>query len=214
MVELGLLKREDRKYILTSLSRSTILETYSPDSWSFLAQETSRKQYLTGHNLTLHISHPESVWTAQGEKPPDWFKQMEEDPEYARRFTYGLYEVHYSLGEKLAQTLNMTGVKRLMDLGGGSGVNSLALLEHNPELTAVVIDIPNVCVIGREIASKTSVADRIKYHVADFDHDDLPTGFDMILNCDAGGFNHELLHRLFEALNEGGQLINVSNIDM
>ncbi|UCG01152.1 MAG: methyltransferase [Candidatus Heimdallarchaeota archaeon] len=213
LVELGLLKQENLRYKLTSLSQSIIIETYSPESWAFIAQ-AAREQYLTGYNLTSHISHPKSVMTAQGEKSLDWFKRIQEDPEYARRFTYTLYEIHYSSGEKLAQSLNMKGVKRLMDLGGGSGVMSLALLKQHPELTAVVIDIPNVCVIGREIAAKSSVADRIVYQAADFDHDDLPTGFDMILNCDAGGFNQELLYKLFKALNEGGQLIIVSNIEM
>ena len=213
LVELGLLKRQNREYLLTSLSRSTIIESYSPESWSFIAQ-AAREQYITGNNLTSHISHPKSVLTAQGEKSLDWFERMQKDPEYTRRFTYTLYEIHYSSGEILAQSLNMKGMKRMMDLGGGSGVMSLALLKQNPDLNAVVIDIPDVCEIGREIASISSVADRIEYYAADYDHDDLPTGFDMILNCDAGGFDQKLLHKLFKALNEGGLLIIVSNIEM
>lgn len=213
LVELGLLKREHMKYTPTSLSQSAILEAYSPESWSFLAQ-AAREQYITGNNLSLYISHPKSVLTAQGQKSLDWFKRIQEDLNYARQFTYTLYEIHYSSGELLAQSLNMKGAKRMMDLGGGSGVMSLALLKRNPDLNAVVIDIPNVCEIGREIASKTSVANRIEYCAADYDNDDLPTGFDMILNCDAGGFEQKLLHKLFKALNKGGQLIIVSNIEI
>ncbi len=213
LLELGLLERKNNTYTPSSLTQSTIIDTYSPESWSFIAQE-SQAQYPSGNNLASHITHPKSVWTSQGKRPSDWFKQMKEDPEYARRFTYTLYEVHYSVGEKLAEKLDLTSVKRLMDLGGGSGVISLALLKQHPDLTAVVIDIPNVCVIGREIADETSVADRIEYQVADYDQDDLPTGFDMIMNCDAGGFNRELLHKLFKALNDGGQLIIVSNIEI
>lgn len=213
LVELGLLERKNDTYTPSSLTQSTIIDTYSPESWSFIAQVT-QAQYPSGNNLASHITHPKSVWTSQGRRPSDWFKQMKEDPEYTRRFTYTLYEVHYSVEEKLAEKLDLTGVKRLMDLGGGSGVISLALLKQHPDLTAVVIDIPKVCVIGREIADETSVADRIEYQVADYDQDDLPTGFDMIMNCDARGFNRELLHKLFNSLNEGGQLIIVSNIDL
>lgn len=213
LVELGLLERKNKRYFLSSLSKSLIIETYSSDSWAFLAQ-AAREQYITGNNLTMHISHPKSVLSAQGVKSLDWFKRIEEDLDYARRFTYTLYEIHFASGEILAQSLNMKGVKRLMDLGGGSGVMSLALLKRHPELTAVVIDIPNVCVIGREIAAKSSVSNRIVYQVADYDHDELPIGFDMILNCDAGGFGLELLKKLFKSLNEGGQLIIVSNIEM
>jgi acetylserotonin N-methyltransferase len=213
LVALGLLKRENRRYLLTSLSRSTILETYSSESWGFIAQ-AAREEYITGNDLSKHISYPKSVLKAQGVESLNWFKRIQEDLDYARRFTYTLYEFHYAAGEILARSLNMKGTKRLMDLGGGSGVISLALLKRHPELIAVVVDIPTVCVIGKEIADKTSVADRIEYRIADYDHDDLPTGFDMILNCDAGGFNTELLKKLFKSLNEGGQLLVISNLEM
>lgn len=36
-------------------------------------------------------------------------------------------------------------MRRLMDLSGGSGVVSQALLQRHPELTAAVVDIANVC---------------------------------------------------------------------
>jgi 16S rRNA G1207 methylase RsmC len=68
---------------------------------------------------------------------------MAQSPERARRFTRMLGEIHRPLAAELAETLDMTGVRRLMDLGGGSGVVSLALLNRHPELTAVVVDIAN-----------------------------------------------------------------------
>ncbi|MFX0013947.1 MAG: methyltransferase [Candidatus Hermodarchaeota archaeon] len=212
LVEINLLEKQDKKYIPSYVARSAILERYNPDSWSFIAQETVR--YLTGYNLTTHISHPKSVLVAQAQQPYNWFKQMEENIDYARRFTRVLYDLHYSLGEKLAQTLEMSGVKRLMDVGGGSGVISLALLKKNPNLTAVVIDIPKVCVVGREIASETSVADRIEYRALDFNQDELPKGFDMVLECDAGGYDKTLLRKIYNSLNRGGHLVTVTNIDL
>ena len=114
-----------------------------------------------------------------------------------------------ALAEKLAQTLNIEGVRRLMDLGGGSGVISLALLRHHPDLTAVVVDIANVCHAGREIAAETPMARRITYHPADFLQDSLPTGFDIILECDVGIYTEELFRKLHASLNRGGHLVIV-----
>jgi spermidine synthase len=96
-----------------------------------------------------------------------------------------------------------------MDLGGGSGVASLALLRHHPDLTAVVVDIENVCHAGREIAAKTPMTNRITYHPANFLQDPLPTGFDMVLECDVGIYTEELFHKLHTSLNAGGRLVIV-----
>jgi 16S rRNA G1207 methylase RsmC len=74
--------------------------------------------------------------------------------------------------------LDMTGVNRLLDLGGGSGVVSLALLRQHPHLTSTVVGIANGCSAGREIAQENSLSDRITYQAADFVHDELPGGYD------------------------------------
>jgi hypothetical protein len=49
-----------------------------------------------------------------------------------------------------------------------------------------VVDIPTVCAAAREIAARAPVAGRITYHAADFLHDELPRGFDMVLECQGG----------------------------
>ena len=45
LVGLGFLERIDDTYGPSSTTKSTILNTFSPDSWAFLAQE-ARDQYL------------------------------------------------------------------------------------------------------------------------------------------------------------------------
>jgi SAM-dependent methyltransferase len=117
----------------------------------------------------------------------------------------------------------------MMDLGGGSGVMSMALLRRYPDLTAVVVDIPNVCEAGRllvnELVRETgdqiarhatgdsvgahAIQERIAYHAADFLHDPLPDGFDLILECDVGIYDQELFQKLRAALNPGGRLVIV-----
>jgi predicted O-methyltransferase YrrM len=107
--------------------------------------------------------------------------------------------------------LDMTGVNRLLDLGGGSGVVALALLRQHPHLTSPVVGIENVCIAGREIAQENSLSDRITYQAADFVHDELPGGYDMVLHCDIGFFQEELCRKLWAALNRGGRLVIVEH---
>ncbi|MHA2244777.1 MAG: methyltransferase [Candidatus Hodarchaeales archaeon] len=210
LAELGFLECENESYFPSSIAKSAILEAYSPETWAFLAQEI-REGYPAINNLLVNISHPNSVWEAQGMKRPNYITLMKSDVKRAERFTRMLYELHSPLAEKLAKTLDMTNVKQLMDLGGGSGVVSLALLNHHPNLNAVVVDIENVCTVGRKIAKESLIADRITYHDADFVQDDLPEEFDMILECDVGVYTEELFLKVWNSLNEGGRFVIVTN---
>lgn len=154
----------------------------------------------------MHIKEPGSVWTVQGLEPPNYVSQMKRSLERARRFTRMLYEIHQPLAEELAQTLDMTGVNHLMDLAGGSGVVSVALLRRYPDLTAVVVDIANVCMAAREIlATEKTIETRIRYHTADFLEEKLPIGFDFVLECDVGIYNEALFGKVHSSLNAGGR---------
>jgi predicted TPR repeat methyltransferase len=203
-----LLDRGPKGYAPSSTAQSAILDACSQDTWAFLARE-ARDRFPAILDLALHIRQPGSTWAAQGLVPPDYFEQMVEYPEKARDFTRMLYEIHLPLAEALAETLDMGGVKRLMDLGGGSGVMSMALLRRYPDLSAVVVDIANVCAAGREIAVEQSLEERLTYHVADFTRDELPSGFDMILDCDVGCYNETMLPKIWTALNPEGRLVLV-----
>jgi len=115
------------------------------------------------------------------------------------------------MANRLTELLDMTSVHRLMDLGGGSGVMSLALLRRHPYLTSTVVDIESVCIAGREIAVENSLTDRITYHAADFVYDELPVGYDMVLHCDVGVYGEALFRKLWAALNQGGRLVIVDH---
>jgi predicted O-methyltransferase YrrM len=204
----GLIEQGPDGYAASATAQTAILGACSQDTWALLAQD-ARDRYPAILDLTLHMREPGSTWAAQGLTPPDYFAQMIESPERADRFTRMLYEIHLPLAEALAESLDMSGVRRMMDLGGGSGVLSMALLRRCPDLTAVVVDIANVCAAGRRIAQEESMETRLTYHAADFLHDELPFGFDLILDCDVGAYSEPMLQKIRAALVPGGRLVIV-----
>jgi len=208
LASVGLVEQVPQGYAPSPTARAAILDAYSHETWAFLARE-ARDRFPAVHNLALYIGEPGSTWAAQGLTPPDYFAQISENPERARRFTRMLYEIHLPLADMVAQSLDMSGVDRLMDLGGGSGAVSLALLRRYPQVTAVVVDIANVCAAGREIAAEHGLEERITYHVADFLRDELPCGFDMVLQCDVGAYSEAVLPKLQATLNPDGRLVIV-----
>jgi cyclopropane fatty-acyl-phospholipid synthase-like methyltransferase len=204
----GLVEQVPEGCTPSATARRTILEVYSRETWAFLAEE-ARMRFPLILDLAQHIREPGSVLAALGLTPPDYFAQMVEDPERARAFTRMLYEIHVPYADALAATLDMSGVERLMDLGGGSGVVSLALLRRYPHLSATVVDIPSVCAEGREIAAENGLEGRITYHAADYEQEALLTGFDVVLLCDAGPHSEAFFRKIRAALNPGGRLVIV-----
>jgi SAM-dependent methyltransferase len=207
----GLIQEAMGGFSPTSAARSAILNTYSRDSWALLAREARERLPGLCH-LPLSLREPDSAWEAIGLKPRMYVEQMCGDAVRARRFTRMLAELHRPLAEELAACLDLGGVERLMDLGGGSGVVSLALMRRYPRLRATVVDIANVCAAGREIAAESSLGDRITYHEADFLQDELPSGFDMALECDVNVYSVPLFRRVRASLKAGGRFVIVDQL--
>lgn len=207
----GLVNEGPDGFSPSSTARSAILGTNSQDSWALLASEA--RERLPGLcDLACRLREPDSAWEAIGPTPRMYVEQMCEDAERARRFTRMLYELHQPLADELADCLDLGGVDRLMDLGGGSGAVSLALLRRYPRLRATVVDIANVCAAGREIAAEHSLEDRVTYHAADFLRDELPSGFDMALECDVNVYNVPLFKRVRDSLNDSGRFVIVDQL--
>ena len=205
--KIGVLEIGPDGYSLTAPAREAIIESRSRLSWQHLAQD-ERERSAGVHNLARYIREPGSMWAAQGlTEPRNYVEKMKLDIRRAHEFTRMLYELHQYLGNELAALLDLTGVHRLLDIGGGSGVVSMALLRKYPDLTVTVLDIENVCTAGREIAAEASLSDRISYCPVDFPHEELPGGFDMILQCDVSIFGEGLYRRMYASLNPGGRLI-------
>jgi SAM-dependent methyltransferase len=208
LIGLGLLEQRGDAYGVSPKARAAILDAYSPPTWALLAREASER-WAAGQDLATHITHPESVWAAQGKAVPNYVETMLASRERARRFTRMLLELHAPLAEKLADALDLSGASRMMDLGGGSGVMSHALLRRHPQLSSLVVDIAPVCDAGRAIADELALADRIGFHPADFLHDALPGGFDVILECDIAIHAESLYRKLRDSLAPDGRLIIV-----
>lgn len=85
----------------------------------------------------------------------------------------------------------------------------MACLENHPDLEAVVVDIPNVCQAGSTLASERGLIDRINYKPLDFLIDDLPIGFDLVIECDVAVYEQELFQKVYRALNPGGRFVIV-----
>ena len=208
LCKFDLLNERAQGYTTSGLAQELILKAYNQDTWAYLASE-ERTKFPALHDLSLNLGHPRSLWKKHRLKPPGYLRQILRDPAEAASYTRSLYELHIPLAEQLADALVLQGVRRLMDLGGGSGVISFALSRRYADLACTVVDLKNVCAAGQEIARENGLENRISYVPANYLRDELPGGFDMVLFCDAGPYSPALLQKIFTALNPKGKLVIV-----
>jgi predicted O-methyltransferase YrrM len=135
-----------------------------------------------------------------------------EDEAAARHFTMALAGRAKNVAPVLAERVPLTGARLLVDVGGGTGIYSIALLQKNPGLRAVVLDRPEVLKVAQEMARAYGVADRLQTQPADMFRDPLPDDADAVL---LSNILHDwdvpecraLIAKCAGSLRRGGQLL-------
>jgi (2Fe-2S) ferredoxin/SAM-dependent methyltransferase len=111
----------------------------------------------------------------------------------------------------LVRAVGTGGVRRLIDIGGGSGAYSIAFARESAELVAEVFDLASVVPIARRHAEEAGLAGRIRTRVGDLRRDAFGADHDLALLsaiCHMLGPDEirDLLRRIFAALAPGGRL--------
>ncbi len=118
----------------------------------------------------------------------------------------------------LVSGLDLSGVSRVLDVGGGSGAFSMAFVRAGDSIRATVFDLPNVVSLTRGYVEKDGLGDRIDTVAGDYNQDELPQGYDLvflsaIIHSNSPKQNHELFAKISRALNPGGKIV-VSDLIM
>lgn len=99
----------------------------------------------------------------------------------ARHLTLSLAGRARNVAPVLADRYPLDGARRLLDVGGGSGIYSIAWLRKHRGLQAVVWDRPEVLKVAAEMAEAFGVADRLELAAGDMFRDPVPEGADVVL---------------------------------
>jgi acetylserotonin N-methyltransferase len=71
-----------------------------------------------------------------------------------------------------------SSVRSLLDVGGGSGIFSIALAKAWPDLRATVMEIPAMCAAAQPYADSAGLGGRVVTQAVDMFREDWPTGHD------------------------------------
>ena len=101
--------------------------------------------------------------------------------EDARRYHEATYSIGMGSGRRFARHVDLSSRRLLLDIGGGSGAYSIRAVQANPDLRAVVFDLPPVVVVTQEFIDRNDLADRVSVVGGDFTRDPFPEGIDVAL---------------------------------
>lgn len=129
----------------------------------------------------------------------------------ARRLTMALAGRAKNVAPSLAEAVDLTSAKTLLDIGGGTGIYAIACLQKNPHLKAVVWDRKEVLKVAGEMAVSYGVADRLDLVPGDMFADPVPAADVMLLSNILHDWDGpeclRLLKRCADALPAGGRAL-------
>ena len=134
------------------------------------------------------------------------------DEGITKAFIGAMHVIGRGLSREIAASYDLSCFKRLLDLGGGSGTYTIAFLERNPNMSAVIFDLPGVIPLAVERLQDAGYLERVSLVAGDFYKDELPAGCDLallsaIIHQNSPQENLALYKKIFRALEPGGALL-------
>ncbi|MBD2772768.1 methyltransferase [Iningainema tapete] len=205
MTSLGYLVQHNGKFQLTGVSRNFLLPE-SPYYWGGMLKLMAKNPLSHSTLLEALKNDRSSVYQDQNV----WVIH-EIEPEKAKLFTGAMQSMTISCAVNAAKDGDFSGVKNLLDVGGGSAICSIALAQIYPQINFTILELPVICKIAEEYIAQAGLQNRIDTCKGDFFRDPFPSGYDAILFSnifhDWGWEKCQLLaQRSFEALPKGGRI--------
>ncbi|MGB7821635.1 MAG: methyltransferase, partial [Candidatus Sulfotelmatobacter sp.] len=199
LVALGLLSKSGDDYKNTA------------ESARFLVQG-SKDNHRNGLLHTANIWHRWSTLTdavRTGTRIP---VDYDDTPEWTRNFIAGMQRNAKARAPLVVKALGTAGVRRILDLGGGSGAYSIAFAKACPYVQCEILDIPEVVPLTSEYVSQAGVSAQVSLRAGDMLQDDFSSGYDLImLNAICHMFseeqNQDIFRRAHQALARNGRLV-------
>lgn len=146
----------------------------------------------------------------------DWWSYLAATPRLAEIFHGAMGEVSNQVHAAAIRTHDLSGTRRLIDVGGGHGQLVAALLRRHPETRGVVFDLPEVVAGAAGTAEVAGVAERVETVAGDF-FTEVPTGGDVyvlswILHDWSDAEATAILSNVRRAMASGGRVVVIDTV--
>lgn len=151
LTAMGLLMHEGDRY------RNT------PESFEFLSRDS---EHYLGY-IILHHHHLVDSWsqlpTAVQTGGPVRGRVSFGDKERREAFLMGMFNLAMAIAPRVVDVIDLSGRRRLLDLGGGPGTYAIHFCLKNPDLRAIIYDLETTRPFAEATVAKFGLTDRIEF---------------------------------------------------
>jgi precorrin-6B methylase 2 len=128
------------------------------------------------------------------------------------QFAKAMADVGRVSAVETSKVLDLDGVRRLLDIGGGPAIYAIEFSRCNPDLEVVVFDSEATLTVAESNIREAELDDRITCRAGNAMEDDLGGPYDLIfisnvVHIYSAATNQQLLGRCASALGPGGRLV-------
>jgi SAM-dependent methyltransferase len=201
LVSAGLLRKTDGRFSNT------------PFSLKYLV--IGKPSYLEGLSHQVHLW---KTWSTLSEAVKKGTSVAVEEPisdrseEWLRSFIAAMHSRGLPQSGEVADILDFSGVRKILDVGGGSGAFTFEFVRRCKDAKAVVFDLPAVVPITQKYITQAGLEKSVEALPGDYLVDDFGSGYDLVfvsavIHINSPGENIFLVRKCAEALNPGGRLV-------
>ncbi len=209
--------------LMNALTALALLEkrdghfTNAPVAARFLVK--GKPDYMAGLAHTVHLWQTwsgltQAVRSGTGTAGDEVNARGEE---WLRAFIAAMHWRAGQMADGLVRLLDLSGVGRVLDVGGGSGAFAMAFVRAGRGIDAVVFDLPNVVPLTKNYVDSAGYGGQVSTMAGDYRRDELGSGFDLvflsaIIHSLSPDENRRLLRKAASATQPGGQVVVVDQI--
>lgn len=187
----------------------------------FYNSDLSAKYLVEGKpDFMRNIYHANNLWNdwssltdsvIKGSSQRSIINKSEND-NWVESFIGAMHYRGVNQGKILAMMIDISNVKNMLDVGGGSAAFSMEIVKKNPSISAVVLDLPYVIPLTKKYVSEAGLSDKFNFIEGDYLTTELKDNYDLILlsaivhinNYDQ---NKMLVKKCADVLNKSGMII-------
>jgi len=193
---MGLLERHEGQYKNTELAQTYLVQG----------------QKLYQGDIIAHSESAWDFWSRLSDRIASGSRRVTIKPADHKNFIMGMHNIAVAGRAQLfIDAVDLTGRKKLFDVGGGPGTYSIAACRRYPELKAVVFDLPETIAIAKELIAKEAMQDKVSLQQGDWETDNFAANNDVVLLSDVLHGPHSnaqmKLKKAYDAMAPGGLLV-------
>ncbi len=208
LTALGLLEKNCGYYKNTSIAETFLVQGKPAYLGDMFLLQASQEDACGSDLKDLIIKGPRPNNENLGDSPEIWGRFAKS---MANNQRSGSAQMAADLVSRLPE---FQSFNKMLDLGGGPGINCIAMVSKHPKMKGVVFDRKPSTDVATDFIKEYGLEERIEVLPGDYNNDDIGHGYDFIWASYTLNFAQmnltSVMKKIYNALNPGGVFVNLS----